>query len=120
MNAADRRTGSRRLEVTRSTTGVGTVRLSLIGEVDIGTVDQLEAAITETLDEPGLQRLVLDFNLLRFLDSSGIAALVSAYRAADGRGIRFGLINCKGRVHRVLEVTGVYDTLAIDDEDAWT
>jgi anti-anti-sigma factor len=105
---------SRRLGLVRSAINRGVACLSVSGEVDIGTVDQLRDAINEILDEQGIGRLLLDFEALRFLDSSGIAALIGGYHAAQERGVGFGVLNCRGTVRNVLQVTGVYDVLAAD------
>jgi anti-anti-sigma factor len=115
MIAADYGMESRRLGLTRSAASDGVVCLSVSGEVDIGTVDQLRDAIGEILGEHGVSGLLLDFGALHFLDSSGIAALVAGYHAARERGVGFGVLNCRGTVRNVLEVTGVYEVLTADD-----
>jgi anti-anti-sigma factor len=89
--------------------------LSVSGEIDISTVGQLRGEIDLVLEEPGVGRILLDFEPLRFLDSSGIAALVGAYRAAEERGIRLGVRGCSGTVRHILEVTGVYQVLVVDE-----
>jgi anti-anti-sigma factor len=115
MIAADDGMESRRLGLTRSTDNGGVICLSVSGEVDIGTVDQLRDAVSEILGERGVSRLLLDFGALRFLDSSGIAALIAGYHAARERAIGFGVLNCHGTVRNVLEVTGVYEVLTVGD-----
>ncbi|NJC69244.1 STAS domain-containing protein [Planosporangium thailandense] len=114
MIAADDLREPRRLGLTRSTIPGEGICLSVSGEVDIGTVGQLRDAISEVLDEKGISRLLLDFGLLEFLDSSGIAALVAGFNTAQERGIGFGVRNCHGTVRNVLQVTGVYGVLAAD------
>ncbi|GII21409.1 STAS domain-containing protein [Planosporangium mesophilum] len=118
MSAADYGVESRRLGLARSTTSHGVIRLSVSGEVDISTVDQLRGAISEILDEQGVKQLMLDFESLRFLDSSGIAAIIGGLHAARDRGAGFGVQNCHGSVRNVLEVTGVYESLAAADGKA--
>jgi anti-anti-sigma factor len=103
---------AQRLELTRSSRDDGTVCLVVRGEVDVGTVEHLRATIGAILAEPGIPRLLLDLADLRFLDSSGIAALIGAQRAARRSGVRFGLVNCAGAALRVLENAGVYELLA--------
>jgi anti-anti-sigma factor len=115
MSAVDYGMESRRLGLTRSTTSGGVICLSVSGEVDIGTVDELRAAISEIVNEQGVERLLLDFDSLWFLDSSGIAAIIGGYHAARERGISFGVQNCHGTVRNVLEVTGVYEVLAVPE-----
>jgi anti-anti-sigma factor len=106
-----------RLALKRMATSNGMIRMSVIGEIDIGTVDQLRSALHVALDEPGVGRVLLDFEPLRFLDSSGIATLVGAYRAADERGIRLRISGCNGTVRHILEVTGVYEVLVTDESE---
>jgi anti-anti-sigma factor len=103
------------LALKRTATSNGMIRMSAIGEIDISTVDQLRSALHLALDEPGVGRVLLDFEPLRFLDSSGIATLVGAYRAADERGIRLRIHGCNGTVRHILEVTGVYEVLVTDE-----
>jgi len=112
MSAADYRTESTRLGVTRSASSDGAVCLTATGEVNIGTVDLLRDQLNQVLREPGLSRIVLDFRPLRFLDSSGIAALIGARRVADELNVALSIVNCHGTVRHVLEVTGVYEMLA--------
>jgi anti-sigma B factor antagonist len=114
MGAADNGI-SRPFGLTRSPARSGMICLSVSGEIDISTVGQLRDAIDLVLEEPGVGRILLDFEPLRFLDSSGIAALVGAYRAAEERGIRLGVRGCSGTVRHILEVTGVYQVLVVDE-----
>jgi anti-anti-sigma factor len=117
MGAADDGLDSRGLGLTRSATSDGTIRLDVSGEIDIRTVGQLRAEIGDILREPGVGELLLDFEPLRFLDSSGIAALVAAYRTADERGIRLGIRGCNATVRHILTVTGVYEVLAAEENE---
>jgi|SRR3954466_10289255 anti-anti-sigma factor len=114
MAAAESRAEPTRLAVTRSATGDGAVCLAVAGEVDIGTVGLLRDRLTAAVREPAVNRVVLDFGALTFLDSSGIAALIAAHRFGEERGIRLSIINCHGTVRHVLEVTGILAMLAIE------
>jgi anti-anti-sigma factor len=113
MSAADFRTESTRLGLSYSRASNGVVCLAATGEVDIGTVDVLRTGIDDALRESGVTQVVLDFGPLRFLDSSGIAVLIGAHRFAQEHGIVLAIVNCHGTVRHVLEVTGVYEVLAI-------
>jgi anti-anti-sigma factor len=117
MSAADHNTEPR-LELTRSATGAGAVRLALTGEIDIGTVDLFRDRVADVLSEDRVTSVVLDFGELRFLDSSGIATLIGARRQAEERGVGVWIVNCHGTVRHVLEVTGVYDVFAAEGQPA--
>jgi ABC-type transporter Mla MlaB component len=56
--------------------------------------------------------VVVDFSSLRFLDSSGVGALVEAKREADRRYAGLRVVNVDGLPRRVLETLNEYDTLA--------
>jgi anti-anti-sigma factor len=103
-----------RLGLSRVVAANGVVRVDVSGEVDVGTVAELRRVVTEIVAEPGVSELLLDFAGLRFLDSSGIAALVGGYRSAQARGVRFALVNCTGSVRHVLDVTGMYEMFGVD------
>src|SRR5689334_12147007 len=101
MSAAESRAESTRLVVTRSVTSDGAACLVVAGEVDIGTVEVLRDQLTGVLRTPAIDRVVLDFGQLAFLDSSGIAALIAAHRLAEESGVGLTIINCHGTVRHV-------------------
>jgi anti-sigma B factor antagonist len=53
----------------------------------------------------------VDLAALRFLDSSGLHALVTAYQTAQQRGGQLYLVNATGAVATLLDVTGVGELL---------
>jgi len=103
-----------RLTLRRGAADDGVVRVDVTGEVDVGTVPELRRLITDVCGEPGVSALLLDFAALRFLDSSGIAALIGGYRTAQERGLRFAVLNSTGSVRNVLEITGMYEMFAAE------
>jgi anti-sigma B factor antagonist/stage II sporulation protein AA (anti-sigma F factor antagonist) len=105
------------LTLARVRTGPDTVRLAVGGEVDLATADQLATAMAQALADGRLNQLVVDLDQVTFLDSTGVATLMAAYRLADGSGTGFVVTNCRDNVRRVLEITGVYKSLAAGDSD---
>lgn len=104
----------RYLEVDRNLDGCcATVRLS--GEVDIASVDQVRDATREARDRDGAVHLIVDCHQLRFLDSSGVKALLEANTAFDGKVV---LVQTRRVVTRVLEVTGLEHLFAFADSVA--
>jgi anti-sigma B factor antagonist len=96
----------------------GAVRLTVAGEIDLATVDPLADAMTSIIDatpQPG--RLVVDFADVTFLDSSGVSALVAAWRLASAREVDFRVTDCRPNVLRVLEITGMAKPLTADVRD---
>ena len=88
-----------------------TVRLS-VEEVDRASIAQLEAELAGALRaHTGEGPLIVDLGGVRFLDSSGIRALLDADRAAGENGGRVNLVGATGVVRRALEVSGVWEHL---------
>ena len=82
--------------------------LIVTGEIDLATAPELEVAI------PLSGSVWLDFSAVTFLDSSGIAVLVKASRAATGRGDRIHVSGLQGGPLRVVQLTGLWDVLCGD------
>ena len=90
----------------------GGVTLSLSGELDLSTVEELERAVQSNVDgRPEL--LVLDLRQLGFLDSAGLRLMLGLQgRVSDGGG-RLVLVKGPRRVHRVFELTGADEELEL-------
>ncbi len=82
------------------------------GELDIATVDAVRAEAARRA--PG-EDLVVDLSGLEFLDTSGIAFVVEAYRdaAADGHALR--IVRAAPSVQRVFEIAGLEGVLPFED-----
>jgi anti-sigma B factor antagonist len=89
-------------------TAHGVTTLRLAGEVDLGAVDELTAAIAAAVRDPGAQGVVVDLAPLSYLDSTGVAVLVQGRRLADHSGRAYRVVNASGIVERVLQITGVF------------
>jgi anti-sigma B factor antagonist len=85
-----------------------------VEEVDRASIGQLEAELSGALQERNGSGadLVVDLTAVRFLDSSGIRALIDADRTAGLTGGKVSLVGATGVVRRALEVSGVWDHLA--------
>jgi anti-anti-sigma factor len=97
--------------LTESSSG-SVVRLSVRGEVDTSTADDLVEAMTSIIQADAATRLVVDLAGVSFLAAAGIAALVTAYHRGQERKIEVVVVNCRPTMARVLEITGVDKILA--------
>ncbi|MFI5833323.1 STAS domain-containing protein [Micromonospora sp. NPDC051300] len=93
--------------------GEGHVVLMVSGEVDMATSDDLARALTDLLRQRSPRRLLVDLAGVRFLDSSGIQALVVGAQRACHHGCDLALVNVPKPVRRVLEITGVASLLGL-------
>ena len=88
------------------------IRLSVTGEIDMATVNELATPMTAALERADVTGLIVDFAGVTFCDSTGIAALDRAFAAASRRGIPFQLVNVQPGIRRVLELVGLFEALA--------
>ena len=98
------------MEIIRHGVDDGVVRLAVTGEIDLATAGGLYDAIAQAV-AGGCTEVIVDLAEVSFCDSTGIGAIVRARNAAAGEGATVQVINPRGPVHRVLEVTGMLDSL---------
>lgn len=80
----------------------------LEGRFDAHQVPRLKGEL-----EPLRGPLHLDFSQVTFIDSSGLAALVSLYKKAREAGVAFEIGNVQDTVRLILELTGLDTILPI-------
>ena len=101
-----------RLFNIESSPRVGGITLSLSGELDLSTVEQLEREVATNVDgSAGL--VVLDLRELGFLDSAGLRIMLQLQERVTGNGGRLVLVKGPRRVQRVFELTGAEEELQI-------
>ena len=86
----------------------GGTRLTLRGELDLGTAPQLEQALAEAGGN-----VLLDLRRLTFMDSTGVRVLLEAAQRTDGLRI---LAPAEGDVRVTIEETGIAPLLPLIDQ----
>ena len=85
--------------------GGGTVIVAR-GDLDYAVSDRFRACVEQALQSPpGV--LYVDLQLVTFVDSSGIGALVSAHKQAERAGSRLVLENPSAMLLRTLRTAGL-------------
>jgi anti-anti-sigma factor len=79
------------------------------GELDMNTAPEFKRVLEAPLAAPDASLLV-DLSRCEFIDSTGIALIVRAWRRLDGEG-SFSLCGLGDQVKRVLDVTGLESTI---------
>lgn len=97
------------LEINKTDLSNGWVSLAVAGEIDLATVDDLQAAIDSVLADTG--DLVVDLRGSSFMDSTGLKALVTSHRRFDEAGRSFAIAVDGGPVSRLIDLSGVNQTI---------
>ena len=85
-------------------------RIAICGELDHATAPRLEAALRPDFDE-GL--VVCDLSECGFIDLTGLALIIGAWRRLAGDGRQFALCGPSGQVERIMNITGAEDSIAV-------
>ena len=91
----------------------GSSAVVLLGELDMDTTPIL-ANVLEPFINEGPEEISLDLSGLSFIDSSGIATLISVQKQLVERGRRLSLHSPRPLVVKVLEVTDLIDFLNVE------
>lgn len=93
------------------------VIVSLAGELDMADADRVGEVLSSAVDS-GTSKVRLELSDLNFADSSAIKAILIGAKAADERGVSYELVNPRGLVLRLLDVTGLTMALNVVTEPA--
>ncbi len=89
--------------------------IAVSGELDLSTAAALSDAAVNALTEAGCRRLALDLSGLRFIDSSGINALIEIRAASHKAQAALQITRLSPRVAEVLRLTAVDQLFDIAD-----
>ncbi len=84
------------------------------GELDVSSIASFAAAI-EQASRSARPLIVIDLRELRFIDSSGVAALIKADNDARAAGRRMTVVRGPHQVQQLLELTGLAERLELVD-----
>ncbi len=91
------------LSLEKHSTG-RSVYLKLYGELDAHSSDLLGRTMRAE-EQAGCHEVVLDLEDLEFIDSTGLSTLITAASRAQAGGWTISVINAKGKVRRVFDLT---------------
>jgi len=85
--------------------------LTVVGELDLATAGELEAAIGRLCKE-GAREIVLDLHELSFVDSTGLRVILTGRRICESHACDFSLTRVQVPVQRLFEQTGIGERLS--------
>jgi anti-anti-sigma factor len=89
------------------------VRVCFSGEIDLASSDLIDVAIGDALRLHRPRHVDLDLAEVRFIDASGIRALLRCHERTVEAGCRLAVTNPQPLVYRIMEITGVLVKLAV-------
>lgn len=92
--------------------------LRLKGDLDDIAVKDLRLKIANYIDEYKIRHLVINFENLEFLDSSGIGFIIGRYHQLKRKNGDVTLVNLNSKIEKIISVSGLYKICRIRENEA--
>ena len=86
--------------------------LCLDGRLDVNTFHILEEELENSLS--GIKKLIIDFELLKYISSAGLRTLLAAQTKVNSSEIKMVLVNVNPSIMEIFDITGFIDFLTIE------
>lgn len=87
------------------------------GELDENHVSDLRLRLVKYIDLHNIKHLVLNFEKLSFLDSSGIGLIIGRYQQLRSVGGDVTICNLNDRIERIVRVSGLLKICKVRDSE---
>ena len=105
--------GGQILQIAESSIGPGRCELNLEGELDLWSVERLQAVLQRVARDNSA--IIVGLQRCEFVDSTGIALFLQIRRQLEGEAGRLVLYGCSDQVQRIFEVAGLTDAGIVFD-----
>ena len=80
----------------------------LMGELDHHSAEEVRVKIDDRIDRDNIKKVIMDFNNVTFMDSSGIGVVIGRYKKIQNRDGKVCVVNVNERIDRVFTLSGLY------------
>ncbi len=84
-----------------------TLVAKLEGELDQSCASDIRERIDKEIAIHGITNLIMDFDGVDFMDSSGIGVLLGRYKLIKARGGKMMIIRVSPQVEKIIEISGI-------------
>lgn len=80
----------------------------LCGELDHHSAEEVRIKIDDRIDRDNINKLILNFRDITFMDSSGIGVVIGRYKKLKNKGGKICVVEVNKRVDKVFSLSGLY------------
>ncbi|SPF35431.1 Anti-sigma F factor antagonist [Candidatus Desulfosporosinus infrequens] len=84
-----------------------TLLLRLDGELDMHTASMVRQAIDIEIEKRGIRTVILNFQNVRFVDSSGLGVILGRYKKLLPMGGKLKITNAPPHIYKIMELSGL-------------
>ena len=92
-----------------------TLVVSIFGELDHHTVDELRQKVDNEIIKSSTKNVVFDFSHVNFMDSSGIGVIMGRYKNIQCLKGQLAVVCLKPQIKRIFEMSGLSKIIRIYD-----
>jgi stage II sporulation protein AA (anti-sigma F factor antagonist) len=83
----------------------------LRGELDHNSAEEVRVRIDDRIDRYNIDKVILNFSEVTFMDSSGIGAVLGRYKKISNKGGKLCIAEPSKNVNRIFELAGLYKVI---------
>lgn len=92
-----------------------TLIVTFLGELDHHSAEEVRVKIDDRIDRDNIKKLVLNFEGVTFMDSSGIGVVVGRLRKMQAKKGALCITDVNRTVNKVFELSGLYKIIKAYD-----
>ncbi|HET7629199.1 MAG TPA: anti-sigma F factor antagonist [Bacillales bacterium] len=93
--------------------------IRLEGELDHHTAAKLREQVERTMDENRVKHVVLNLELLKFMDSSGLGVILGRYKRVKNAGGEMIVCAISPAVKRLFEMSGMFKIIRLEKSETF-
>ncbi|MCM8711296.1 anti-sigma F factor antagonist [Clostridium sp. SYSU_GA19001] len=87
----------------------------MMGELDHHSAEEVRSKIDDRLDRDTVNKLIMDFTNVTFMDSSGIGVVIGRYKKISLKKGEVCITNVNNSVKRVFDLSGMFKIIKLYD-----
>jgi stage II sporulation protein AA (anti-sigma F factor antagonist) len=87
----------------------------MMGELDHHSAEEVRSKIDDRLDRENINKLVMDFTNVTFMDSSGIGVVIGRFKKISLKKGDLCITNVNNSVKRVFDLSGMFKIIKLYD-----
>lgn len=87
------------------------------GELDLVVADEFRAKVDRKLDENPVRNLIINLQGVKFIDSSGLGAILGRYKRVAAGGGKVAVVGAAPQVTKILELSGIMKIMSAYEKE---
>ena len=89
----------------------GILTVTLEGELDENSARETRTYLDDAIANGGFQKMLLDFEKVDFMDSTGIGVLLGRYKSLRAAGVELCVTKVNPQIDKVFRISGLYQII---------